>query len=82
MRNETKIVLSNLSGREKYDDACKKTWMLKEIIAPVLQYTVKEYQTHSVSEIIGYINSSSISNTTPVDDLPTFIKREREYPLL
>ena len=42
MRNETKVVLSALEGREKYDDACKKTWMLREIIAPVLQYTIKE----------------------------------------
>ena len=48
--------------------------MLKEIIAPVLQYTIKEYQNHTVSEIIGYINATSISDTTPVDDLPPFIE--------
>ena len=54
MRNETEIVLSSLDGQEKYDDACKKTWKLKEIIAPVLQYTIKEYQNHTVPEIIGY----------------------------
>lgn len=73
MRNETEIVLSSLDGQEKYDDACKKTWKLKEIIAPVLQYTIKEYQNHTVPEIIGYINASSISDTVPVDDLPAFI---------
>lgn len=74
MKEETKIVLSALSGREKYDEACKKTWMLKEIIAPVLQYTVKEYQNHSVSEIIGYINADSISDKDALDDLPAVIK--------
>lgn len=74
MREETKIVLSTLSGQEKYDEARKRTWMLKEIIAPVLKYTIKEYQNHSVSEIIGYINADSISDTDPLDDLPAFIE--------
>ena len=74
MRNETKVVLSALEGREKYDDACKKTWMLREIIAPVLQYTIKEYQAHTVSDVIRYINADSISDKVPVDDLPAFIK--------
>ena len=76
MRNETKVVLSALDGWEKYDDACKKTWMLKEIIAPVLQYTIKEYQTHTVSEIIGYINANSIAGDVPVDDLPAYINSD------
>lgn len=35
--------------------------------------TKKEYQSHTVSEIIGFINAASISDTTPVDDLPVFI---------
>lgn len=74
MRNETEVVLSALDGREKYDDACKKTWKLKEIIAPVLRYTIKEYQNHTIPEIIGYINATSISDDTPVDDLPAFIE--------
>lgn len=73
MQKETEIVLSSLNGQEKYDDACKKTWKLKEIIAPVLQYTVKEYQNHTIPEIISYINATSISDTTPVDDLPAFV---------
>lgn len=76
MRDETALVLSALSGQEKYDEACKKTWMLKEIIAPVLKYTVKEYQPHSISEIIGYINADSIADDVPVDDLPPFIQSE------
>lgn len=74
MRNETKVVLTALEGWEKYDAACKKTWMLKEIIAPVLQYTIKEYQTHTVSEVIRYINADSISDEVPIDDLPAFIE--------
>ena len=59
MRGETTVVLSTLSGLEKYDAACKKAWMLKEIIAPVLQYTIKEYQTYSVPEIVKYINENA-----------------------
>ena len=73
MQKETEVVLSALNGQEKYDDACKKTWKLKEIIAPVLQYTVKEYQNHTIPEIISCINATSISDTTPVDDLPAFV---------
>lgn len=74
LRDETALVLSALSGQEKYDEACKKTWMLKEIIAPVLQYTVKEYQSHSISEILGYINADSIADDVPLDDLPAVIQ--------
>ena len=74
MRDETKVVISKLSGREKYDEACKKAWMMKEIIAPVLQYTIKEYQAYSVPEIIGYINADSIADDVPVDDLPAVIE--------
>lgn len=74
MKDETKLVLSTMSGQEKYDDACKKTWKLREIQAPVLQYVVKEYQNHSISEVIGYINASTISETVSVDDLPAFIE--------
>lgn len=50
--------------------------MLKEIIAPVLQYTVKEYQTHTVPEIIGYINANSIADDVPVDDLLAHINSD------
>ena len=74
MKDETEIVLKAVLGREKYDDACKETWKLKEIIAPVLQCVVKEYQNHSISEIIGFINATTISDSVSVDDLPPFIE--------
>ncbi|MBQ4068664.1 MAG: hypothetical protein IJC76_05385 [Lachnospiraceae bacterium] len=74
MKEETNFVLRAMSGREKYDEACKATWKLKEIIAPVLQFAVREYQNHSVAEIIGYINASTISDAIPLDDLPAFIE--------
>lgn len=74
MKEETELVLSTMSGQEKYDNACKKTWKLREIQAPLLQCVIKEYQNHSISEIIGYINASSISDTVSVDDLPAFIE--------
>lgn len=73
MRDETKIVLSSLNGREKYDEACKKAWMLKEIIAPVLRYTIREYQSYSVPEVIKFINADTITDNVPVDDLPALI---------
>lgn len=73
MKDETELVLTTMSGQEKYDDACKKTWKLREIQAPVLQCVIQEYQNHSISEVIGYINASSITDTVPVDDLPAFI---------
>jgi len=74
MRDETKVIVSTLTGREKYDEACKKAWKMKEIIAPVLQYTIKEYQAYSVPEIIKYINADSIADDVPVDDLPAVIE--------
>jgi len=49
---------------------------MKEIIAPVLQYTIKEYQVYSVPEIIKYINADSIADDVPVDDLPATIAGE------
>lgn len=54
--------------------------MLKEIIAPVLQYTIKEYQVYSVPEIIKYINADSIADDVPVDDLPVTIEGAVQRP--
>lgn len=73
MKEETQLVLAAMSGQEKYDDACKKTWKLKEVQAPVLQYVVKEYQNYSISEVIGFIDASTISDVVAVDDLPAFV---------
>lgn len=74
MQKVTELVVSTSSGREKYDEACKQTWKLKEIIAPVLKYAIKEYHDYQTTDIIGFINADSISDTTPVDDLPAFIE--------
>lgn len=74
MRDETKLVLETMTGHEKYDEACKQTWKLKEVIAPVLQCAIKEYQGYSVDEVIRFINADTISDNVPVDDLPVFVK--------
>lgn len=74
MKDETQLVLSIMTGQEKYDDACKRIWKLREIQAPVLQCVIKEYQNQSISEVIGYINATTISDSVPVDDLPAFLE--------
>ena len=74
MQKVTELVVSTASGREKYDEACKQTWKMKEVIAPVLKCAVKEYHDYQTTDIIRFINADSISETTPVDDLPPFIE--------
>ena len=77
MRDETAIDLmaSNLLG-EKYDEACKKLMKNKEIIAPILQMLVDEYKDCTIEEVIRYIDSDSISDDTPVDDIPIDIRQD------
>ena len=74
MRDESKIVLATTKKEAEYDDVCKETWKLKEIIAPVLKYSIKEYEDCSISDVIRFINAESISDKVPVDDLPAFIE--------
>ena len=80
MQKETELVITTSSGREKYDEVCKQTWKLKEVIAPVLQCAIKEYHDYPIADIIGFINADTISDQTPVDDLPAFIEgKETEF---
>ena len=75
MRNETgiDILASELKG-EKYDEACKRVFGNKEIIAPILNMVVPEYADCTVEDVIRYIEADSISSDDSVDDVPIGIE--------
>lgn len=54
----------------KYDETVKELFMNKEIIAPILKYTVPEYDGYSVDQVIQYIEADSITDQQPVSDIP------------
>lgn len=71
MRTETRQDF--LSAEElgiKYDQSAKTIWRNREILAPLLKYSVRELENESVESIMKYIDADSISETTPVSDLP------------
>ena len=71
MRTESvQDILSAGAIGEKYDQAMKKVWRNREILAPLLQVCVEEYESESIEDIMRYINAESISYDTPVSDLP------------
>ena len=39
---------------EKYDAACKRLFGNKEILAPILKYTVREYKNSTVDDIMKF----------------------------
>ena len=71
MRQETKqsIFKAAVNG-QKYDESCKDVFKHREIIAPILKYTVKEFMDCSQEEIIQCIDADSIKEIVPVDELP------------
>ena len=74
MREESiQDVLSAGELGEKYDQAAKRVWRNREILAPLLQACVEEYQGESIEDIMRYIDANSISDDTPVSDLPAQI---------
>ena len=71
MRTESvQDILSAGAIGEKYDQAMKRIWRNREILAPLLQVCVKEFEGESVEDIMRYIDADSISDDTPVSDLP------------
>ena len=71
MNESTEIdVLAASDYGEKYDAACKRLFGNKEILAPILKYTVREYRDSSIQDIIRYIDKESISDVDPVGDVP------------
>lgn len=70
MRKETEIDIAAAEAvGSKYDNACKKLFQNREIIAPVLKEVVPEYKNSTVEEIIRYIDADSIRDI-PVGDIP------------
>ena len=54
----------------KYDEAVKTVWKNREIIAPLLKFSVEELKDESVESIMKLIDADSISDEIPVSDLP------------
>lgn len=75
MKKETEIDLAAVEAvGSKYDNACKRLFQNREIIAPVLKEVVPEYRNSTVEEIIRYIDAESIQDI-PVDDIPVSVSQ-------
>ncbi|MBO6309903.1 MAG: hypothetical protein J6N70_13950 [Oribacterium sp.] len=71
MREETKQDLISADDiGAKYDQAAKMIWRNREILAPILKYCLKEMKDQPVEIIMKLIDADSISEDTPVSDLP------------
>ena len=69
MKKETEIDIAAAEAYgSKYDEACKRLFQNKEIIAPVLKEVVPEYRDSTVEEVIRFIDADSIEDI-PVDDV-------------
>lgn len=74
MKEETRQdVLSAGEIGTKYDEAAKTVWRNREILAPLLKYSVEELKNESIESIMKLIDADSISEDTPVSDLPPTI---------
>lgn len=74
MRDETiQDVLSAGEIGTKYDEVAKAVWKNREILAPLLKYSLEELEDESVESIMKLIDADSISEDTPVSDLPPAI---------
>ena len=71
MREETRQDL--LSADEigtKYDESAKMIWKNREILAPLLKYSIEELKDETIETIMKLIDADSISEDIPVSDLP------------
>ena len=74
MREETRQDLMSAGEMgTKYDEAAKEIWRNREILAPLLKYSIEELKDESVESIMKLIDTDSISEDTPVSDLPATI---------
>ena len=74
MRLETKQdILSAGEIGTQYDNAAKAIWRNREILAPLLQYSVEEFKDESVESIMKLIDADSIRGDLAVSDLPPAI---------
>lgn len=74
MRDETKIDLYAASAiSREYDEACKRIFRNKEIIALIMQMVVPEYKNCTVAEVMRCIDSDTMEEI-PVEDVPAKIE--------
>lgn len=74
MREETRTDLyATAATSREYDEACKRIFRNKEIIAPIMQMVVPEYKNCTVEEVIRCIDSDTIEEI-PVEDVPIKIE--------
>ena len=76
MREETEkdLYAAEVRGQE-YDEACKRVFQNKEIIAPILQMVVPEYKDCTVEEVIRCIDEDTIEDI-PLEDIPIRVEGE------
>ena len=71
MREESRQdIMSAGEMGAKYDEAAKKIWKNREILAPLLKYALEELKDESVESIMKLIDADSISEDMAVSDLP------------
>ena len=74
MREESRQdIMSAGEMGAKYDEAAKKIWKNREILAPLLKYALEELKDESVESIMKLIDADSISEDMAVSDLPPTI---------
>ena len=76
MREESKFdIISAEELGTRYDQASKIIWRNREILAPLLKYSVRELADESVESIMKLIDANSIIEDTSVSDLPAVITK-------
>ena len=71
MREETRQdIMSAGEIGTKYDEAAKAIWRNREILAPLLKYSIEELKEESIESIMKLIDADSIDEDAPVSDLP------------
>ena len=71
MREETRQdIISAEEIGTKYDKAAKQIWRNREILAPLLKFSIEELKDESVESIMKLIDTESIVDDMPVSDLP------------
>lgn len=77
MKTETQLeLLSAEALGEAYDRGAKRILANKEILAPLLQMLIPEYEGYSLEEIVGFIDGASIRDDMPLSDIPPSVSVE------
>ena len=77
MKEQTeKTILAAFAEGAKYDESAGELFLNKEIVAPILQMVIPEYEGCTIEEIIRCIDSE-ISKDDPLDDIDVRIAGEQ-----